>query len=248
MSRDYPALELSWPSGTSDDIADWLLAALDETGITAAEELGDGLRLFFTSAADRDRALTLVSADEPAVRCAAIAVPDEGWAERSQAVLTAVRVGALVVAPPWAQAPADASADHITIVIQPSMGFGTGHHASTRLVLRLLQDLPLGSRSLLDVGTGSGVLALAAWRLGARPVVAIDYDEDALTSAAENVDLNGATGEVLLERLDLSHDDVPHQFDVLTANLTGAMLERFASRLARMGGGRRRAHCQRLPG
>ncbi len=86
---------------------------------------------------------------------------------------------------------------------------------------------------MLDVGTGSGVLAIAAWRLGAARVIGIDVDADALTSARENVELNGADAAVELQVVDLADasDQFGGGFDLVLANLTGAMLERFASAL-----------------
>jgi ribosomal protein L11 methyltransferase len=114
------------------------------------------------------------------------------------------------------------------------MGFGTGHHASTRLCLRLLQDVSLDRRSVLDVGTGSGILAMAAARLGASRVVAIDADADALISARENVELNDLTEAVDIRLVDFAAPaTIPGQpFAVVLANLTGGMLQREARVLA----------------
>ncbi len=107
------------------------------------------------------------------------------------------------------------------------MGFGTGHHATTRLCLRLLQELELRGARVLDVGTGSGVLALAAWKLGASDVVAIDNDPDALDNARDNIARNGAAAAI-----DIICDDLDtlriQRADVVLANLTGAVLVRYA--------------------
>jgi ribosomal protein L11 methyltransferase len=119
------------------------------------------------------------------------------------------------------------------IIIEPSMGFGTGHHASTRLCLRLLQQVDLSGKTVLDVGTGSGVLAIAAHRLGAATVVAVDADADAIDSAARNLAANGIAAGI-----DLRHGDIRTldavSADVLLANLTGAILVDQALRLMTM--------------
>ena len=167
--------------------------------------------------------------DVPACRVTAVDVPDERWAERSQASLTAVTVGALTVAPPW-----DLTADRAgLIIIQPSMGFGTGHHASTRLCLRLLQDTKVAGARVLDVGTGSGVLAIAAWKLSAASVVAVDYDADAITSARECAELNDISDLIDIRHLDLERTATVQgaPFSLVLANLTGGMLVRLAARL-----------------
>ncbi len=232
MSRTFPAIDIWLSSTLDDDTRDRLIAILDDSDLRAVEERPDALRVFFGSAADRDRALTAARASAEVADARAVDVADEDWAARSQAAVGAVRVRRIVVAPPWDPLAAGGRDD--VVVIQPSMGFGTGHHASTRLCIALLQSSPLDGRSMLDVGTGSGVLALVARALGASPVVGVDADADALTSAAENVELNGGAGQVELRHADftLAASGIDGTFDVVAANLTGALLQRAAASLA----------------
>lgn len=232
MDRKYPALLVRWPdSGAShEDQADLLLAALDDFGVTAVDEAGDVTRFFFSAVDARDRAAAVAADVAPEAACTVDLISDESWAERSQASITAVRVGDITVAPPWA-IPSD---DSTVIVIQPSMGFGTAHHESTRLCIGLLQQhRSVAALRVLDVGTGSGVLALAAHALGAKDVTAADYDPDAITNARENLELNHAESIVLLQ-LDLADPSAiaGQTFGLVFANLTGGMLARFAKTLA----------------
>lgn len=207
------------------------MADLDDFSPAAVEELASGMRVFFGDEDQRDRALAALRVATPAATLSTLSVSDEAWAERSQAALGPVRIGRFIVSPPWSPPVADFDAAvDLPITILPSMGFGTGHHASTRLCLRHLQALPVASKAVLDVGTGSGVLALGASRLGAKRVLAIDLDEDALASARENLELNDATALVEVRTLDLTTEatSLATRFDVITANLTGAMLMRYA--------------------
>jgi ribosomal protein L11 methyltransferase len=187
--------------------------------------------VFFRTRAARDAATAALrdGFGDRLTAIEAVEVADEEWARRSQAGLRAVRVGRLTIAPPW-DASAAESTDEL-ILIDPSTGFGTGHHETTRLCLSLLQELDLANRRVLDVGTGSGVLAIAAARLGAPTVTAIDDDPDALRNAAENAALNGAVGDVSFVQADLAAFHAPPA-DVVTANLTGAVLVRHAGVLA----------------
>ncbi len=241
MSRLYPALDVVSTRRLDDESVDRLLAEIDEEHPIAIEGSDDRLRLFFTTAETRARAAVRLIALDPDLTCTPVDVPDEDWAERSQAALEPVRVGRVVVTPPWRDNEARPGEDAdglspIVVRIQPSMGFGTGHHATTRLCLTLLQAHDISGARVLDVGTGSGVLAIASWRLGARAALAIDYDPDALQSATENITLNEAGAAVRAAAVDLDHGSAAlaefGTFEIVLANLTGAMLSRHATTLA----------------
>jgi ribosomal protein L11 methyltransferase len=235
--RLSPALDLSFPAGHVE-LIDLVTALLDDFAPAAIHETGDDdapeWRVFFGQAATRDDAATALGAvfEPQGVTVTPIDVPDEDWAARSQASLRAVRVGRVIVAPPW-DVPHDAGADTVVLVIQPSMGFGTGHHETTRLCLSLLQDIDCRGARVLDVGTGSGVLALASAALGARAVDGIDVDPDAVANADENLALNPSIGHASLIHfsatdLRAGRADVERRHagpaDIVLANLTGALL------------------------
>jgi len=146
-----------------------------------------------------------------------------GWEDRWRAFHRPVRVGPLWIGPPWEEAPAAAN----TVIIDPGRAFGTGGHPTTRLCLQLLLDLePRGS--LLDVGCGSGVLAIAAARLGFSPVVAIDHDEAALEAVERNARANGVSLD--LRRAD-ALAETPPATDAVVANVSGAFVEQLAPQL-----------------
>jgi ribosomal protein L11 methyltransferase len=241
--RTWPALEVGRLKPAAKGGPDLLQAALVDYRIAAIDEsAADRWRVFFSNHAERDRAAADLTRQFPDLSLRPLDVPDEDWVARSQADLRAVRVGNIIVAPPWdiphtGKLKLDHSPDFggaglrrpVVIVIKPSMGFGTGHHATTRLCLGALQRLDLQRKSAVDVGTGSGVLAIAASRLGAAPVIGIDDDANALQAAEENLTLNRGA-EVTLTNADLRSVS-PGTFDLVTANLTGALLVEAADRL-----------------
>jgi ribosomal protein L11 methyltransferase len=231
----FPALEIRFTPGTETavDLRDRLVAGLDDFSPTAIEESALAWRVFFDSPASRGDALRwLRGLADPRATAQSLDVEDDDWARRSQAELQAVRIGRIVVTPPWCedQARRDAHADDLILVVLPSTGFGTGHHESTRLCLALLERIAVGGRSVLDVGTGSGVLALAAARLGARSVMAVDNDADAIAAARENLALNQVDVPIRLECADFRTLE-PARMDILLGNLTGELLRRAATDL-----------------
>jgi ribosomal protein L11 methyltransferase len=229
-ARSWPALDLRFASVPSTDCRDHLLVLLDDFEPTAVHEPSDThWRVFFPSAMPRNRAAAAVADRWPAghIAVSLVEVADEGWAERAQADLRAVRVEGLIVAPPW-DVPSREDLERTRsqlVVIRPSMGFGTGHHASTRLCLRALQRLNVTGRSVLDVGTGSGVLAIAARRLGASEVVGLDHDVNALACARENAALNGIRHGLTFREADV-RSVAARPADVVLGNLTGTFLIR----------------------
>jgi ribosomal protein L11 methyltransferase len=242
VARTIACLDIQFPSLIDHpELPDLVSLALDDLSPAAIHEAGQDLaptwRVFL---ADQTRVAAAARQlagrfDDSGLRIAVAEVDDEDWAARSQAHLTRVIVGEITVAPPWDAAP---PASGTLVVVHPSTGFGTGHHQTTRLCLGFLQQLDLTGRRVVDLGTGSGVLALAAWRRGATDVEALDHDEDAIVNAQENLRLNGAESAIVLRRADI-RDEPIEPADVVTANLTGALLVALApaiTTLVRPGG------------
>ena len=145
-----------------------------------------------------------------------------GWEESWREFHRGVAVGRFWVGPPWVEAPAGAEA----IVIDPGRAFGTGAHATTRLTLELLQELR--PASFLDVGCGSGVLAIAAVKLGFTPVIAVDIDETAVEVTLDNARVNGV--QVDARRVDALRDELP-ETEVAVANVALDVVEQLLPRL-----------------
>jgi ribosomal protein L11 methyltransferase len=241
----YPALDVH------DADHDRILAILDDYSPTAVEEHDSFLSIFFATAGARDAARDAVARALPEVRLECREVDDEDWARRSQENLGPVTVGRITIVPPWSAVAAGSRLEiplalPLSLTIRPSMAFGTGHHVTTRLCLVALQLLSLTDTYVLDVGTGSGVLAIAARMLGATGAVGIDHDADAIACARENLTLNPGVDRVRFTAGDLSSaiGAEPSSLyvarglsglgpaDVVVANLTGDLLRRSATVLA----------------
>jgi ribosomal protein L11 methyltransferase len=147
---------------------------------------------------------------------------DEGWEERWRVFHRPVRVGQFWVGPPWEEPDADA----VAIVVDPGRAFGTGAHPTTRLCLELLAGLD--PASVVDVGCGSGVLSIAAAKLGFAPVTAVDVDPQAIEATNRNAATNGVAVTALLA--DATADALPHA-EVAIANIALGAVEAVVPRL-----------------
>ncbi len=223
--KTWPALDLdARPHVALDDLDDRVALFLDDHDVIAVEhERSRHWRVYFDSDAARARVADALPIVMPGTFDVTPAdVEDEGWALKVQQALGAVTAGDIVVAPPWDVPETDGQ----VIIIEPSMGFGTGHHQSTRLCLRALQEIDVHGLDVIDAGTGSGVLAIAACLRGARGARALDCDPDAIEAAADNAARNGVADRVHASVADLGTwhgEPAPLVF----ANLTAFLLRRF---------------------
>ncbi len=174
------------------------------------------------------RSVLASSGLDSALSCSFKVLPDRDWNEAWKKNFTPIDIGErLIIIPSWLQV----ETDRIPIIIDPGMVFGTGHHETTQTCLILIEQLAKRSfrRSLLDIGTGTGILAIAAARLGFERVIALDIDPLALDAAARNIAANG------LKTIDVSEGTiatVDGTFDVIVANLLSETLTAIASELS----------------
>lgn len=239
----------------SADSSDGLTNFLWEQGaLGVVEEEAPGtpprLRAFFAETLSSTRLLAAVREYQASLRSLGFAVEthgteiapllDEAWASAWQQSFPAREVGRrLLVLPPWLEGEARASgAGRLTVVIEPGRAFGTGHHGTTEGCLALLEQAiaagPPGP--VLDVGTGTGILAIAALKLGAPAAEAIDVDPDAIAAVRVNAERNACAG--LTVRL-AEPGDVRARFPLVVANLlthTHLALAREYARLVAPGG------------
>ncbi len=146
-------------------------------------------------------------------------VAERNWNADWEAALSPVRVGPFLLCPTDHPVP-DEHADATVLRIDPQQSFGTGHHASTRLTLRLLTDAVSAGDTVVDVGIGTGVLAIAASRLGVRSVLGVDTDPGAVENARANVAQNDVADLVTVREGSIEAVPPDTEADVLAANIT----------------------------
>ena len=216
------------------DRRDAVLTELFESGSQGVQEDGDALVTNFPSSIDVEGLRARVLALAPDASIAVSELPDVDWSEAWKRGIRSHQRGVLTVAPPWL---AEETDPRTTIVIEPEMAFGTGEHETTRGVLRLMQGVVRQGDRVADLGAGSAVLAIAAAKLGAASVAAIEMDPDAIGNAEQNVARNGVAGRVRV----ILGDAAPllpliAPLDVILANIISSvhveLLPRMAAALA----------------
>jgi|1185.fasta_scaffold09467_2 ribosomal protein L11 methyltransferase len=213
-------------------VADALSDALIEAGAqSVAVDSPDGptnvLNALFHEQADPDLALTAAtraSGVQVRARLGIDRVADEDWVRSSQAQFAPFRVGRLWVGATWHTAPSDAAA---ILRIDPGLAFGTGSHPTTRLVLEFLECFLNGGDRVLDYGCGSGILAIAAAKLGARRIDAVDIDPQAVQVTEANARANRVALRASLP--DGLHAD---RYDLVVANILALPLIELAPELS----------------
>ncbi|NGP76500.1 50S ribosomal protein L11 methyltransferase [Balneolaceae bacterium YR4-1] len=144
-------------------------------------------------------------------------VADRNWNEEWEKTIVAQNIGKFYVKPTWQRGEPDN--DSILLEIDPKMAFGTGYHETTRLMLKLLPSVIEGDDIVLDAGTGTGILAIAAIKLGADKAFAFDIDEWSITNTRENILLNGVEKKVAVRKGSLETIPSGSQYDVILANI-----------------------------
>jgi ribosomal protein L11 methyltransferase len=213
-------------SGRDEDVATALLWEAGTRGIEVVAAPGEAVALL--AYFEDDVGADALGRRLPFAEVAETPVPDVDWVARFRAGFRTFRVGGFAIGPPWQLG--GPAADRL--IVDPGRAFGTGTHETTRLCLLALEDASRRRRPgvVIDVGTGTGLLAVAAARLGARLVVAIDVDPEAVSSARGHARLNDVHVHVV--RGDGGRPVRPRSFDLVLANLTAPLLVEKAGELS----------------
>ena len=221
------ALRVEVEHAAADALSDALLdAGAESVAIEALDGPRAVLNALFDPRADPAAALAqaLQECGGSLAPFSVQALEDQDWVRRSQAQFEPLRVGRLWLGASWHTAPAGVEQ---VVRIDPGLAFGTGSHPTTRLVLAFLERSLRGGERVLDYGCGSGILAIAAAKLGASHVAAVDIDPKAVEVTQENAHANGVTVKASLpEAL------APGRYDVLVANILAQPLVELAPVLA----------------
>ena len=241
--RKWVSLSVWCPAALQEAVANFLVeqtkrgVQLEGEWVTAYCPEGEETQVCLQQLTHYYRDLQQLYPNLPELRVAKKNLPGEDWSETWKSFFKPLIVGKnIVVKPTWE--PYEPKPGQVIIEIDPGRAFGTGKHPSTALCLEILELIlsesdreKMDSVSVLDVGTGSGILGIAAAHLGARRVLGLDLDPEALKVAEENLLRNGVEGimsvsSILLHRLG-------ETYDLVIANLTAQVITQMAANLSR---------------
>ena len=179
-----------------------------------------------------DEALAHLYAIWPIGELVQTVVAEEDWANAWKAHFTTVRVGQrIVIRPTWI--PYEPTPFDVVVSLDPGAAFGTGLHPTTNRCLQVLETVIDPGDRVLDVGTGSGILAIASMRLGAESVTAVDVDEIAVSVARANVQVNGLSERITVQTGTVETPDYGLTYDVVVANIIARVIIEIAPDLCR---------------
>ena len=241
-SINWLTIDLLIPGEWGEALSNFLM----EEGAPGIEEIEEGrewkrLKAYFSPGTKKGeilpvvhhyiRSLKRIFPSELNYRIEGHLLPDQDWGENWKRYFKPVQVTPrILVKPPWRSVRPRKGQRVIEII--PGLAFGTGTHATTRLCIQALERRLRGERlSVLDVGTGSGILSIVAARLGAEKVWAVDLDELSIDITRTNVKLNGVQERIRIRRGSLG--DVPGKFDLVIANIDLKVLRRIRMPLTR---------------
>lgn len=218
----------------ADALQEFLIAELEEMDFASFWQEDDVLRAYLPAPrwtdVKRERIERWLHARGLDAPLEERVVEPQNWNRQWEETIRPLAVGPFLVRPTWQETPNE-HADKILLEIDPKMSFGTGYHESTRLALRFLPGVVTGGEQVLDAGTGTGILAIAALKLGAASALAFDVDEWAQQNAVENFLLNGVAEHVTFR--EGSIEVVKESgFDLILANINRNVLIDFLPHFA----------------
>jgi len=198
---------------------DLVSGAMYSLGCLGIIEDKDRVRVYFESAKNLSREQIVSALEEFGIKGAKISfntIADDGWSRRWEKYFEPVRIGEKIyIRPPWRE---KSGGNLVDIIINPGCAFGTGTHPTTQMALFFLEKYLEKGMAVLDAGCGSGILAIAAVKLGAGNVMCVDNDEGIRENFYENISLNGIQEKVELKICDVIDID-DFDFDLIVSNI-----------------------------
>ncbi len=204
-----------------DELKEALTGALFELGCTGTTEDGNTLTAYFPAGADKD-AVAATLANFAGVSFTVTTVAEQDWYAGWKETIGPYREAGFLICPPWKQDDCIPAPGERLILLDPGQAFGTGEHESTVNVLEMLGEWldehgDVSGKRLLDLGTGTGILSIAAYLHGVKDITAVDTEPKAVETAARNYALNGMTGKLRL--LPGSIEEAGRGYDIILANI-----------------------------